>query len=332
MPVHKVKGGYKWGEHGHVYPSEAGAQRQARAAYAHGYQGKSFEESDRESKMTNSYANSLVDLAAEVSRFVAKAQGRRGGPEHDPTALTRQKTKQEYFAVKETDSGERSPLPKERQYLREGEEAPPSVFVQEGPRGGRFFEVPTRGKAAQEAGAKRGAGSMAVVAEQPSSNPTREVKPTPRTSQTVDVEEPFESTIARIREILSAAKIPQARKLADGRSTAGYEISARDDCFEVYGRGRSDGEAEKATRLVERALGASDLDVTAEDDHVIVEAMKSDPMADLFGDQEIDIEVDPLLSQKSYSHDEAILVSGLLAKGVFPAAVVAAVSSRRAAG
>ena len=37
MPVHRVKGGYKWGSRGHTYKTKAGAQRQARAAYAHGY-------------------------------------------------------------------------------------------------------------------------------------------------------------------------------------------------------------------------------------------------------------------------------------------------------
>ena len=41
MPVHRTKsGGYQWGTHGKVYKTKAGAQRQARAAYAHGYKGK----------------------------------------------------------------------------------------------------------------------------------------------------------------------------------------------------------------------------------------------------------------------------------------------------
>lgn len=40
MPIKKVKGGYKWGKHGKVYKTRAGAARQARAAYAHGYRGK----------------------------------------------------------------------------------------------------------------------------------------------------------------------------------------------------------------------------------------------------------------------------------------------------
>ncbi len=40
MPIHKVKGGYKWGSHGHVYPTKEGAEKQAKAAYAHGYREK----------------------------------------------------------------------------------------------------------------------------------------------------------------------------------------------------------------------------------------------------------------------------------------------------
>lgn len=40
MPIRKVKGGYKWGSQGKVYPTRAGAERQARAAYAAGYREK----------------------------------------------------------------------------------------------------------------------------------------------------------------------------------------------------------------------------------------------------------------------------------------------------
>jgi hypothetical protein len=39
MPIRKVAGGYKWGSHGHTYPTRAGAEAQAAAAYAHGYRG-----------------------------------------------------------------------------------------------------------------------------------------------------------------------------------------------------------------------------------------------------------------------------------------------------
>lgn len=41
MPIRKVEGGYKWGNTGKVYPTRAGAERQARAAYSAGYKGES---------------------------------------------------------------------------------------------------------------------------------------------------------------------------------------------------------------------------------------------------------------------------------------------------
>lgn len=282
-------------------------------------------------KMSNSYATSLVELAEEVSDLVSKAPGYQGRPGPDPKTFARKKTKEQHFAVHEDDSGERVPLPKERHYLKEGEEAPPSVFVQEGPRGGRFYEVPARGKAKAEEPAKEGAGSMAVVADQPADNPTREVKPTPSTSQIVDVEEAFESTMARIKQVLAAAKIPQSEALPDGKDSPGYEVQPRDDTFEVYGKGRDEEEAKKVLALVRRALeAATDLNADADDDHVVVEALEGDPAADLFGD-DIDVELDPLLSEKSWSHGEAILVSGLIAKGVAPEAAVAALSAERLA-
>ena len=41
MPVHKVPGGYKWGNTGKVYPTRAQAEAQGRAIYASGYREKS---------------------------------------------------------------------------------------------------------------------------------------------------------------------------------------------------------------------------------------------------------------------------------------------------
>mgnify|MGYP001582838731 FL=1 len=40
MPIRKVPGGFKWGGHGKVYKSRAGAARQAAAAHAAGYKSK----------------------------------------------------------------------------------------------------------------------------------------------------------------------------------------------------------------------------------------------------------------------------------------------------
>jgi hypothetical protein len=37
MPIHKVAGGYKWGNHGTVYKTRAEAAKQAQAAHANGY-------------------------------------------------------------------------------------------------------------------------------------------------------------------------------------------------------------------------------------------------------------------------------------------------------
>lgn len=37
MPVRKVKGGYKWGKSGKVYPTKKQAEKQGRAIYASGY-------------------------------------------------------------------------------------------------------------------------------------------------------------------------------------------------------------------------------------------------------------------------------------------------------
>lgn len=39
MPIRKVKGGYKWGDSGKVYPTKKQDQKQAEAAYANGYKG-----------------------------------------------------------------------------------------------------------------------------------------------------------------------------------------------------------------------------------------------------------------------------------------------------
>lgn len=40
MPVRKVKGGYKWGSKGKVYPTKQQAEKQGQAAYASGYKEK----------------------------------------------------------------------------------------------------------------------------------------------------------------------------------------------------------------------------------------------------------------------------------------------------
>lgn len=39
-PVHKVKGGWRWGKSGKVYKSKKKAEAQAKAIYASGYKSK----------------------------------------------------------------------------------------------------------------------------------------------------------------------------------------------------------------------------------------------------------------------------------------------------
>lgn len=273
--------------------------------------------------MNSSYAESLVSLAEDISSRIAKAAPR------GQATLARKKGQSEYFAVHEDDSGDRVPLPKERIYLKDGEDAPQSVFVQEGPRGGRFYEIPKKGKPTTVKPAAESGGSMSNVVVQPAANPEREVKPTPSTSQTMEVAVPFESTMAKIKAALATAGIKQAQRLSNGQSSGGYDLETHGDKFEVYGRGRTESEATRMTRVISEALYSSDLDSRQEDDHVVVEALTGDPMDELFGDNSLDIELDPLLSEKSWSHDEAILVSGMIAKGIMPSVVVAALSARR---
>lgn len=40
MPIHRVPGGWRWGQSGKVYPTQAQAERQGRAIYAAGYREK----------------------------------------------------------------------------------------------------------------------------------------------------------------------------------------------------------------------------------------------------------------------------------------------------
>src|ERR1700757_2922183 len=39
MPIHKSGSGWQWGNHGKVYPTRSGAEKQAEAAHANGFTG-----------------------------------------------------------------------------------------------------------------------------------------------------------------------------------------------------------------------------------------------------------------------------------------------------
>jgi len=66
MPIHKVKGGWKWGKSGKVYPDKEDAEKQMRAIYASGYKEETFptfreflqiKEADRDGEYEQSYKN-----------------------------------------------------------------------------------------------------------------------------------------------------------------------------------------------------------------------------------------------------------------------------------
>ena len=72
MPVHKVKGGYKWGKTGKVYNTKAEAEKQGKAIYASGYSSGGL------------YAN----IHAKKARIAAgsKEKMRKAGAKGAPTA------------------------------------------------------------------------------------------------------------------------------------------------------------------------------------------------------------------------------------------------------
>nr|WP_227667043.1 DUF2213 domain-containing protein [Klebsiella variicola]CEP28744.1 conserved hypothetical protein [Klebsiella variicola] len=65
MPVQKVKGGWRWGNNGKVYPTKEEAEEQERAAYANGYTGDS---SSEEKWITINGAHVKVDANGTVTQ------------------------------------------------------------------------------------------------------------------------------------------------------------------------------------------------------------------------------------------------------------------------
>lgn len=89
MPVRKVKGGYRWGTHGHVYKSRAKAAAQGRAAYANGYRGDSRDHKRAQAlrasrRAETRYVRDLRDILAKVHEGYLRALGvRRDMKSHD---------------------------------------------------------------------------------------------------------------------------------------------------------------------------------------------------------------------------------------------------------
>src|ERR1035437_4028661 len=102
------------------------------------------------------------------------------------------------FAVKESDSGEKQELPKTRIYLKTGEKPPTGVFIQQGPRGGKFYMGDPNARSGDNANSGDGDDTAKKVRKQPDANPERVVKPNLASRQTVDVEDVGKNMLERI--------------------------------------------------------------------------------------------------------------------------------------
>ncbi len=115
MPIRKVGGGFKWGSHGHTYPTREGAERQAAAAYAHGYKGdmqppmqtapnssvpvsgrrKAEDAADPWRRLSGAFCNVEEDSGAGLRRYLGQAPAAGGSSRSTPstakiqTALSR---------------------------------------------------------------------------------------------------------------------------------------------------------------------------------------------------------------------------------------------------
>ena len=84
MPIRRVKGGYKWGSKGKVYPNRKDAERQAAAAYASGYK-KSEDwwdtiKAKKKRKSTVNQAGNYTKPKMRKRMFQRIKAGSKGGP------------------------------------------------------------------------------------------------------------------------------------------------------------------------------------------------------------------------------------------------------------
>ena len=73
MPTHKVKGGYKWGKSGKVYPTKAQADKQGQAIYASGWK----ENKTNENKQSNMTKKQIIKLTEnDLHRIIKESINR----------------------------------------------------------------------------------------------------------------------------------------------------------------------------------------------------------------------------------------------------------------
>lgn len=117
MPIRKVAGGYKFGGKGHVYASRKGAERQAAAAYANGYQGKSSDSdsqslSDEEAMLTDrddrDSEGGYTDPFEEIRRLVGSSARLTKGMSKD--ASVDRSVKLSHESDRTVDAGKDDPI------------------------------------------------------------------------------------------------------------------------------------------------------------------------------------------------------------------------------
>ena len=174
------------------------------------------------------------------------------------------------FAVKESDSDRRMELPAKRIYLRQNEKPPAGIFVQEGPRGGRFYVADGRTRPpVSDDVAARGLGDG--QADDPSAgDPGLAQDEMPDTAQTAAVDDVRESTLARIREALAAADIPPASPTQPD----GYVVTDDGSSYHVDAEAVDEAGVKKLSRRIIRALSQADFVVSRDGDTAVVEKPK----------------------------------------------------------
>jgi len=257
MPIHRVKGGYKWGGHGAVYPTKAGARRQAAAAFAHGYQGKAMIDraeglstlialgiDGRDIFLDDETERTKEDLSRALGASVRLSRG---------SSLRGRKAKEDYFAVSESASGKRVELPKERVYVETKREAPSGAFVRRGPRGGLFYMGDPKTGDPAPRGPGDGPADRRPAGDRRTRRGAPDGAPTPEFGEEAD-EATADDTLSRIRRELARHQIEQAQPIESGGFTPGYRIGERAGGYEIRALGPNPKQARSVARQIVEAM------------------------------------------------------------------------------
>ena len=218
MPIRKVKGGYKWGSRGKVYPTREGALRQARAAYAHGYEGKSDDRIGPRGSLLDLVPPRLV---VALARAVHRAELDRGSE----MVRARRIVKGMLDADGER-YDRRVDLWVGEQPVRRAAALMALAYMMLLLRRGGDLPVPS-GDEAGFVESLRGLGIRKAMSE---ANPIRVVSPVPG----VSIVASRTDQLSMIRRAMRLYGIPQASpRLVDGGFTRGYSVSEAPDRYVI---------------------------------------------------------------------------------------------------